>query len=241
MIPSIIHFCWFGGETKPTYVKKCIKSWRRNFPDFELMEWNESNTDLNHPFLERALKDKKWAFLSDFVRIQKLYEYGGLYLDTDLLMLKGIPEDLFKTNLLLGFENSNMVNGAFLGCCSQNPFIYQILEYYKNLENEKYENILIPKILTNFLQKLNGSNLKPGVYTWGTLLKREIIYPLPYKLKEFHWKKFIKEDTVAVHLWAGSWVNQSSNTFLEKFSKMLKYQFSRFYVPRSFLEYADSL
>ena len=86
MIPKIIHYCWFGGSTKPKLVKDCILSWKIFFPNYEIIEWNEKNSDLNEPFVKAAYNLKKWAFVSDYVRLTKVYEYGGLYLDTDMLI-----------------------------------------------------------------------------------------------------------------------------------------------------------
>ena len=82
---KIIHYCWFGGNEKSQIIKKCINSWKKYMPEYKIMEWNEKNIDLSFsPFVIEAYKNKKWAFVSDVIRLKVLYEYGGIYLDTDV-------------------------------------------------------------------------------------------------------------------------------------------------------------
>ena len=89
MIPKIIHYCWFGGKKKPRVIRKCIKSWKRFFPDFEIKEWNESNFDVNCcEYVKEAYKQKRYAFVSDYCRFYVLYKHGGMYLDTDVFVEK---------------------------------------------------------------------------------------------------------------------------------------------------------
>ena len=103
MIPKIIHYCWFGGKPLPENMKKCIASWKKYLPDYEIKEWNESNFDLNCcEYVQEAYKIKKWAFVSDYARFWILYRYGGLYFDTDVEMIKSL-------NILIE-------KGSFMGC-----------------------------------------------------------------------------------------------------------------------------
>ena len=89
MIPKIIHYCWFGGKELPIEVKKCIASWRKMCPDYEIIRWNESNFDVGqHPFVREAYKAKVWAFVSDYARLKVVYDNGGIYLDTDVETLR---------------------------------------------------------------------------------------------------------------------------------------------------------
>ena len=91
MIPKIIHYCWFGGGRKPLMIRMCIRSWKKVLPDYELKEWNETNINIKcSPWVEKAYQDRKWAFVADYIRFKILYEEGGLYFDTDILMKKDI-------------------------------------------------------------------------------------------------------------------------------------------------------
>lgn len=93
MIPKIIHYCWFGGKSKPAMARMCINSWRKVLPDYEIMEWNESNFDMHSsPWIEKAYEAKKWAFVADYVRFKVLHEMGGVYFDTDLFLKKDISK-----------------------------------------------------------------------------------------------------------------------------------------------------
>ena len=103
MIPRIIHYCWFGGNQLPELAQKCIESWKKYFPDYEIKEWNESNFDLNCcDYVKEAYTAKKWAFVSDYARFWILYNYGGLYFDTDVEVIRDMSEIVNR--------------GAFMGC-----------------------------------------------------------------------------------------------------------------------------
>ncbi|MFR1810092.1 MAG: glycosyltransferase family 32 protein [Terrisporobacter sp.] len=131
MIPKVIHYCWFGHNEKPELVKRCIESWKKYCPDYEIKEWNEDNFDINIcKFTEEAYNKKKWAFVSDFVRLYILYNYGGVYLDTDVELKESINEWMNNEGWLV-FENENRINTG-LGCASikNNEIIKIMLEDY---------------------------------------------------------------------------------------------------------------
>jgi len=95
MIPKIIHYCWFGGAEKPVLIKHCIASWRKRLPDYEIKEWNESNFDVNMaPLSKEAYAARKWAFVADYCRIYALATEGGIYMDTDIIVLRPFDEFL---------------------------------------------------------------------------------------------------------------------------------------------------
>ena len=95
MIPKKIHYCWFGGNKKSKLILECIKSWKRYFPDYEIIEWNEGNFDIHQcDYVEQAYKQKKWAYVSDYARMKILDLYGGIYFDTDVEVIKRFPEEL---------------------------------------------------------------------------------------------------------------------------------------------------
>ena len=110
LIPKKFHYFWFGNGEKPDSVLKCIESWKKYCPDFEIIEWNENNYDIHkHPFMEKAYQEKKWAFVSDYARLDVLYEHGGIYLDTDVEILKDFSP-LCVNQAYIGFERPDLVN-----------------------------------------------------------------------------------------------------------------------------------
>ena len=106
MIPKVIHYCWFGGNPLPKSAQKCIASWRKYLPDYEIKEWNESNFDVNIiPYTAEAYKAKKYAFVSDYARFWILYKYGGLYFDTDVEVIKNM-DDIIAKGAFMGLEKT---------------------------------------------------------------------------------------------------------------------------------------
>ena len=124
---KIIHYCWFGGNKKPKKLKKYIKSWKKYLPDYEIMEWNESNFDVNiTKFSKKAYECKKWAFVSDVARIYALKEYGGIYFDTDVQVIKSLTP-LLDTKFLCGMEIGNHYGTGIIGAEKNSPIIKKIL------------------------------------------------------------------------------------------------------------------
>ena len=106
MIPKIIHYCWFGRGEKTPSMLKCIESWKRFCPDYEIKEWNEDNFDVECiPFVKAAYDAKKWAFVSDYARLRIIWEKGGIYLDTDVELLKSL-DDLLVLDAYMGFQGT---------------------------------------------------------------------------------------------------------------------------------------
>lgn len=131
MIPKIIHYCWFGKNPKAKLIEKCIDSWKRYCPDWQIIEWNEDNYDVYcNPFCRQAYENKKWAFVSDYVRFDVLNRFGGVYLDTDVEILK--PLDCFLDHqLFAGHETDTWVApGLILGSEPGHPVLKIVLEKY---------------------------------------------------------------------------------------------------------------
>ena len=115
MIPKIIHYCWFGRNPLPPLALKCIASWKKFFPDYEIKEWNEDNFDVNMiPYTKEAYEAKKWAFVSDYFRMEKVAEYGGIYFDTDVELMRN-PSILLLDPAFFAFETCDAVNAAIFG------------------------------------------------------------------------------------------------------------------------------
>ncbi len=154
MIPKIIHYVWVGNNPKPKDIKKCMKTWKKHLKDYKIIEWNESNFDISsHPFVKKAYEAKKWAYVSDYIRMYAIYNYGGIYLDTDVLVLENF--DTFLNNkVFVGFERENYPFTAVFGAEKKNKFIKKLLDYYDNLDayNFDFENnntISVSNILIN--------------------------------------------------------------------------------------------
>lgn len=133
MIPKKIHFCWFGHNPKPELINKCIDSWKKFCPDYEIIEWNEDNFDVHiNKYVEDAYNNKKYAFVSDFARLWIIYNYGGIYLDTDVL-LKNSIDDLLNYDCWLASDDVKYVNtGLGFGAVKGHNLVEKIMmEYYK--------------------------------------------------------------------------------------------------------------
>lgn len=130
MIPKIIHYCWFGKGKYPPIVKKCIESWKKQCPDYEIKLWNEDNYDINKTdYLREAYQNKKWAFVSDYARLDILYEYGGFYLDTDVELIRSLDE-LTGLRAFVAADGSGINTGLGFGAEAKNSVIKGMRDLY---------------------------------------------------------------------------------------------------------------
>ena len=131
MIPKKIHYCWFGRGEKNPLIQHCMDSWKRVLPDYEIVEWNEDTFDVSSIlWTKQAYEAKKWAFVSDYVRLYALFSQGGIYFDTDVEVLKPLDQ-LLDTELLLGFESNDMLTTAVIGSVARDPLIGSIIAAYQ--------------------------------------------------------------------------------------------------------------
>lgn len=139
-IPPIIHYCWFGRGQVPETDKRYIAGWREKCPEYKMVCWNEDNFDINkNVYVKWAYKNKKWAFVSDYVRLYALYVYGGIYLDTDVELLKNLDELRYQY-AYMGMEASGCVNsGVGMGTEADNPIIGEMLELYDNISEKQIQ------------------------------------------------------------------------------------------------------
>lgn len=162
MIPKTIHYCWFGGKALPRSARKCLASWHKFFPDYEIKEWSESNFDVNMiPYTAEAYRAKKYAFVSDFARFWVTYQYGGVYFDTDVEVIRPM-DDIIAKGAFMGIEaktspeqtNTFVAPGLGIACEAGNDIwkrIVQVYEKFASFEN----NMTVCGIVTNVLQELN--------------------------------------------------------------------------------------
>lgn len=156
MIPKIIHFCWMSGETYPTDIQKCLNSWKKKLPDYQIILWDAKKFDLNTSiWVKEAYKAKKYAFCADYIRLYALYNYGGIYLDSDVEVLRSYDE-LLNLPYFIGFESKQYFEAATIGSEKNNPFIKRILDYYENRhfinENGEQNITIMPKVMMEVIK-----------------------------------------------------------------------------------------
>lgn len=239
MIPKVIHYCWYGEKKKPKLVRDCIASWKKHLSDYQIIEWNETNSDLSHPFVKEMYKKKKWAFVSDYIRLQKIYEFGGIYLDTDMMVLKNF-EEFIDNECFAGAEDADFINVAVIGACAGNQFIRECKEVYDSLIIEKDRNlgeITIPKLVTKKFRDLYSYNYKFDeiiAFEGIKIYPFNFFYPLPFVKKNDinNHKSYIRNETVAIHLWSSSWVEYSefqyfnNRAYFKGFCKMMQHLYN---------------
>lgn len=209
MIPKVIHYCWFGGNPKPDTVIKCINSWKRFCPDYEIKEWNEDNFDINIiAYVREAFEHKKWAFVSDYVRLYALYNYGGIYMDTDVEVVKNIDQFL-EHECFGGYETDNIISSALIGCSKKNEWIGYLLSFYNNKHFVKKDGILDLTTNTLTISRMTEERYKialDGEFT--NIDNKIIIYPKQYFCPKLPGRSKIKitSNTYAIHHFDCSWV-----------------------------------
>ena len=129
-IPRIIHYCWFGGNEKPVKIKKCIASWNKYLKGYQFMEWNETTFDVGcNNYVQQAYLSQKYAFVSDYVRLHALYCYGGIYMDTDVEVLKPLDRFILHDSFW-GFEDEKHIATSIMGAVKENAIVKEFLGYY---------------------------------------------------------------------------------------------------------------
>ena len=237
-IPKIIHYCWFGKKQLPELAHKCIKSWGKFLPDYEIKQWNETNFDINCcKFVQQAYENKKFAFVSDYARFKILYEYGGIYFDTDVELIKSI-DDILEKGPFMAFEKNNrgenIAPGLGIASYPKHKIYKEILDIYERI---------------SFIKEGNSFNLKiVGEYTTDVLKKyglqssKEIqqieniyLYPKEYfSPKEFETQKIvITENTRSIHHYNASWVDSYAR---REYLKIGNYKIVRFKRNKQIIE-----
>ena len=236
-IPKVIHYFWLGGKEKPSSVEKCIASWREKCPDFEIKEWNESNYDVHkHPYMEKAYNEKKWAFVPDYGRLDILYRYGGIYMDTDVEVLKDLSP-LCEYKAYKGFENQEKVNdGQGFGCVQGLPIFKEMMACYDG--SEPYEVIdgeeqyiesprLCTKVLLRHGLKQDGSRQKVDDIE---IFPSDYFCPLDYDTGRMK----ITDNTFSIHHFDASWHGKYAK-FYQKLRQLLNRVFGKVTGKKIFL------
>lgn len=218
MIPKLIHYCWFGRNPLPESAKKCIASWRKFLPDYEIIEWNEDNFDVNSiPYTAQAYEAKKYAFVSDYARFKILYEHGGVYFDTDVEVIRPM-DDIIARGPFMGFEINPDVNrpygavnpGVGLAAIPMMPIYAELLDIYSKLSflnpDGSQNNTTIVAYTTDVLAKF-GLQSQGGIQSVSGI----VIYPSDYfnPLDDLTGKLNKTENTRSIHWFSKSWLKVS--------------------------------
>lgn len=232
MIPKIIHYCWFGGRPLPENVLKYIETWRKYLPECEIKEWNEKNFDINkYEFAKQAYYAKKFAFVSDVARLHVLVNEGGLYLDTDILVLKKLDSFFWEKNAFVGFEQDVYVGTGVIASKAHHPFFEEFLSLYLSkfffcgLNYDEETNV---SLITQALEKrgLARNNMEQEVYGVS-------VYPQNFFCNKV-WatgEYFNNEYSYMIHDFQSSWIDNSTSFFsrmkrkLKKIVTILSYLF----------------
>ncbi len=208
MIPKIIHFCWFGGNPYPEKVKHCIESWKQMLPDYKIKEWNEANFDINcNDYVRQAYEARKYAFVSDYARFYILYNHGGIYLDTDVEVLKNLDYFL-QYEVFAGFEGKEGVaTGLILGSTPNSDIIKEMLDHYKNEQFLNKEDG--SRNYTTVVKRVTDILVKHGLKLDGTrqnvagieIFPKDYFAPMDFITKKTH----ITENTYTIHHYAATW------------------------------------
>ena len=219
-----IHYCWFGEKPLPKIEKKRKKRKKKYLPDYEIMLWNEKNTNLDEcVFIKEAYENKKWAFVADYVRTKAMYEYGGIYFDTDMEIIKPIDDLLNSENGFLGVEDSHMIAcGVWYEPKPKSYLSKKMLEFYKSQEYFDIDNmykISIPRIISSILNDFDSSNFETQKLKHHEIIyKREYFYPLSYN----HQYNIFTDNTCMIHYYDASWTpkwEQRENRMFRIFGK----------------------
>jgi hypothetical protein len=207
LIPKTIHYCWFGGGPKSELIQKCMNSWQQALPDYAIKEWNEHNSPLDSDYARRACSEKAWAFLADIVRLHALYTEGGIYLDTDVKVLKEM-DPLLGDSLFLGFqlkqENIDWVGTSIIGSISGHPFLKIWMDRTLKCFVDKGGFNRGPMLITSILKEMGLNHY--GLQQVGGVKLYPIEHFYPYSWFERLSQDAVKEETFCIHHWAGSWV-----------------------------------
>ena len=209
MIPKIIHYCWFGNGPMPEKERKCIETWKKFFPDYRFIKWDENNFDFKScKFAMQAYDAKMYAFVSDYVRAKVLFKYGGLYLDTDVEVIKPFPKILDGKGFL-GFERRHFIGTAVLASQMGSEVMQKLVNYYEQhdflMEDGLMDNIANVSVLTDILKEygleLGGERQTVAEFE---VFNREFFYPKKLGENDFR----ITNETCAIHKCSNSWMSE---------------------------------
>lgn len=211
MIPKIIHYCWFGGKEKPEEVLRMIASWKKHCPEYEIKEWNESNFNIHlNRYTEEAYQQKKWAFVSDVARLWALVHEGGIYMDTDVEVIKPF-DSLLQDQAILGFEGTQYIATSFMGAEPQHSFFVDFFNSYNTRvflkEDQTLDQTTNVEVLTQLLNKTGELKRTGEEQTINGIHLYPTEYFSPYDYITGRLRK--TKNTYSIHWFDKSWTRQN--------------------------------
>ena len=211
MIPRTIHYCWFGGNNLTILARRCLDSWKTHCPDYEIIQWNESNFDLSYcPYVYEAAEAGKWAFVTDVVRLHVLYHYGGIYLDSDVEVLKPL-DDILHYEVVSGFQDKNSIPTGTMASIREHHLIKELLDEYDGIHFKKEDGSF--NMITN-CKRITDTCLKKGLVLNN---KFQVVDGLTLFPSDFFCAKDLvtghinkTTNTYTVHHFAGSWTTPAN-------------------------------
>lgn len=210
MIPKIIHYCWFGGNPLPEDAKYYISTWKKYCPGYEIKEWNENNFDINCcAYVKEAYDARKWAFITDYVRLKVLYDYGGIYMDTDVEVCKSL-DGLLGYDAVSGFEAETQIQTGIIASCLENEWIGYLLTYYDNrhfiMSDGSYDMTTNVETITKMTKEKYNVKLNNTLQIFGNNFA---LLPFDYLCAKslVDGKVYKTSNTYTIHHFAGSWLS----------------------------------
>lgn len=213
MIPKIIHYCWFGSNDISDLNKLCLESWRNILPDYKIMKWDESNSDMDVPFMKEAYRQKKYGYLIDYTRLQALKEYGGIFLDLDFLVLKSF-DGLLNHDFFLGMIDSKQVGMGIVGAEPNNDIVKGLKDIYSSYKG--FDPVPSTDVATTYFKSHDMENM------FNTTEGQIVFYPkdffYEYTLRDAYnnisYEGFTEGKNVfALHLWENTWIKPEFRDF----------------------------
>ena len=207
MIPRTIHYCWFGKKPLPRLAKRCIESWKKNCPGYEIVRWDESNFDPGfNQFTRDAYNAGKWAFVSDVARLYIIYHYGGIYLDTDVELIRSL-DPFLSQYAFMGIEHNGLIaTGLGFGAEKHSEVIREMLEEYDRIPFDPHNPPSCPGVTTAFLARYGYVRQQQVQTVRGiTIYPSEYFGPIDWATGRFH----KSTETVAIHYYLASWTTRS--------------------------------
>ncbi|MCM1377964.1 MAG: glycosyl transferase [Clostridium sp.] len=250
-IPKVIHYCWFGGKPLPASARRCIESWRKFLPDYEIRRWDESNYDINgSAYAAAAYADKKYAYVSDIARMEIIYKHGGIYFDTDVELIAD-PSPIIARGAFMGSEHTPLSSedrlgvrvapGLGFGAEAGNPVIGRLFDIYKNSQYENPDGKSIPITIVIFTTKMLkelGLRDIPGIQEIEGMTIYPVDYFCPISIEDGELK--ITSNTVSIHYYDQTWQSPSRRIVRKLLLKLGGVRLKKFF-KRILLKGSDPL